>query len=196
MTDTDNGETPYYNINSQLTPSSNDKTPNVNKQSSSSPKNKMCRRYDSHCFYKWFLVIIYILFIIYGIIILVLASKNKTNKCIEEAPRYNWFIVSLIIYEICDIISLLMFLFTDYESHNTFGYKILVKFIIPCEMVYYMFYIVVTGLVMYYYKSPYYEIIESFLLLSFAFRLVQFVIQFKYLNMSSELCRTYPTINE
>ena len=75
----------------------------------------------------------------------------------------DFFIVSVIIYEICDIISLTIILFTNYLEPNTIGYRSL-KIITVFEMIYYIFLAIITFFSFYYYESPYKEIIKVFLL--------------------------------
>ena len=70
-----NGETPFWEKNSQETPISDDQKSrdiNANKNTSKSSssiklklKNINCCRYSRDCFFKWLFITIYLLFIIF-----------------------------------------------------------------------------------------------------------------------------------
>ena len=188
MDQTNNGVTPFWEENNQETPFPIDI--NVNKNTLNSPsisKNNNCCKYSRNCCYKWFLILIYLLFIIYGVIILIIAIKNKKEgNSKPEKKQYQWFIVSLVLYGICDILSLIIILFTNYLDSITFSHKLLVKLLIPFEIIYYLFFLIPTAVSMSQYKSRYREIIGSFLFLHVFLRLVQFTIEYNNLELYNE----------
>ena len=191
MDETFNGETPFWEKNSQETPISDDQKSrdiNANKNTSKSSssiklklKNINCCRYSRDCFFKWFFITIYLLFIIFGIAVLIIASLNKSNKYAQKMDNNDFFIVSVIIYEICDIISLTIILFTNYLEPNTIGYRSL-KIITVFEMIYYIFLAIITFFSFYYYESPYKEIIKVFLFLNIYLRFLLFIVESAYLK--------------